>query len=394
METIGTLAGGIAHDFNNILNIIKGYVTLLGEDRPEDQELVRITTIVDDAVDRGASIVQQLLTLARRTESNFEAVKVNELLERLKELLGGIFPKTIDIVLHLDAALPRVHADANQINQVLLNICLNARDAMPEGGKLLLTTQTVPQDKVRDRFQEAKDNQYALICVSDTGSGITQTVKDRIFEPFFTTKQQSRGTGLGLSVVYGIVSNHHGFIEVASQPNHGTTFLIYLPLAQPGSTALEHAQPLDGNRFAASSVEGHTVLFVEDETQQLELMQRFLESEGYQVLAAADGAAAVENFLKHKDEISVVVLDLGLPILNGWDAFQKMKEVDPGLQPIVATGYVPNEIESALARGELSAIIIKPYRLDEVLEKINLAASKVGRTSTSYEPLLAREGVK
>ena len=394
METIGTLAGGIAHDFNNILNIIKGYVTLLGEDRPEDQELVKITRIVDDAVDRGASIVQQLLTLARRTESNFEAVKLNALLERLKELLVGIFPKTIDIGLHLDPALLPVHADANQINQVLLNICLNARDAMPEGGKLLLTTQMVSQDKMHDRFQEAKDNQYALICVSDTGSGITETVKDRIFEPFFTTKQQSRGTGLGLSVVYGIVTNHHGFIEVASQPNHGTTFLIYLPLAQPGSFALERAQPLDENRFATSSVEGHTVLFVEDETHQLELMQRFLESEGYQVLAAADGAAAVENFLKHKDEISVVVLDLGLPVLNGWDAFQKMKEVDPGLQPIVATGFVPNEIESALARGELSAIIIKPYRLDEVLEKINLAAAKVGRTSRPYESLLDRDGVK
>ncbi|HUK39767.1 MAG TPA: MASE1 domain-containing protein, partial [Candidatus Acidoferrales bacterium] len=239
METIGTLAGGIAHDFNNILNIIKGYVTLLGEDRSDDQELVKITGIVDDAVDRGASIVQQLLTLARRTESNFESVQLNQLLERLKELVAGIFPKTIDISLHLDPALPPVYADATQINQVLLNICLNARDAMPEGGKLLLTTQTISQDKISDRFQDAKDKRYALICVSDTGSGINDTVKERIFEPFFTTKSQSRGTGLGLSVVYGIVTNHHGFIEVASQPNHGTTFLIYLPLAQPDDSTPE-----------------------------------------------------------------------------------------------------------------------------------------------------------
>jgi PAS domain S-box-containing protein len=395
METIGTLAGGIAHDFNNILNIIKGYVTLLGEDRPEDQELVKITRVVDDAVDRGASIVQQLLTIARRTESKFEPVQLNALLKQLKELLAGIFPKTIDIGLHLDSALPPVNADANQINQVLLNICLNARDAMPGGGKLLLTTQTVSRDELRDRFQEAKDEQYARICVSDTGLGINETVKDRIFEPFFTTKQPSRGTGLGLSVVYGIVTNHRGFIEVASQPNHGTTFLIYLPLAQPGSFVRDRAESLGENKLGSFSAEGHTILFVEDETQQLELMRRFLESEGYQVLPAADGAVAVDHFLKHKDEISVVVLDLGLPVLNGWDAFQKMKQVDPGLQPIVATGYVPSEIESALARGELSAIIIKPYRLDEVLEKINLAAAKVARTArTPYESLLPREGVK
>jgi CheY-like chemotaxis protein len=248
---------------------------------------------------------------------------------------------------------------------------------------------------LRDRFQEAKDEQYARICVSDTGLGINETVKGRIFEPFFTTKQQSRGTGLGLSVVYGIVTNHHGFIEVASQPNHGTTFLIYLPLAQPGSFVRDRTESLGENRLGSFSAEGHTILFVEDETQQLELMRRFLESEGYQVLPAADGAVAVDHFLKHKDEISVVVLDLGLPVLNGWDAFQKMKQVDPGLQPIVATGYVPNEIESALARGELSAIIIKPYRLDEVLEKINLAAAKVDRTtSVPYESLLPRESLK
>jgi CheY-like chemotaxis protein len=339
--------------------------------------------------------VQQLLTIARRTESKFEPVQLNALLKQLKELLAGIFPKTIDIGLHLDAALPPVNADANQINQVLLNICLNARDAMPEGGKLLLTTQTVSRDELRDRFQEAKDEQYARICVSDTGLGINETVKDRIFEPFFTTKQQSRGTGLGLSVVYGIVTNHHGFIEVASQPTHGTTFLIYLPLAQPGSFVRDRTDSLGENKLSSFSAEGHTILFVEDEIQQLELMRRFLESEGYQVLPAADGAVAVDHFLKHKDEISVVVLDLGLPVLNGWDAFQKMKQVDPGLQPIVATGYVPSEIESALARGELSAIIIKPYRLDEVLEKINLAAAKVARTaSTPYESLLPREGVK
>jgi PAS domain S-box-containing protein len=380
METIGTLAGGIAHDFNNILNIIKGYVTLLADDRPGDHELVRIAKIVDETVERGASIVQQLLTIARRTESKFEPVKLNGLLEQLRDLLAGIFPKTIDIGLDLDATLPAVNADANQIDQVLLNICLNARDAMLNGGKLLLSTRTVSRIELCERFQEAKEEMYACISVSDTGPGIDETVKNRIFEPFFTTKQQSRGTGLGLSVAYGIVTNHEGFIEVASRPNDGSTFLIYLPLAKPEIFARDYTQPAGPETLGIPSGEGRTVLFVEDEAQQLELMRRFLESEGYRVLAVADGAAAVETFLKNKDDISAVVLDLGLPKLNGWEAFQKMKLADPGLQPIVATGYVPTEVESALAGGELSAIILKPYRLDEVREKIALAVANVERT--------------
>jgi len=386
MESIGTLAGGIAHDFNNILNIIKGYASVLRRRDSEDSELVESLEIIDKTTERGASIVQQLLAIARRNESNFEPVKLNESLEQLKSLLGGIFPKTIDIVLHLDTALPMVKADVNQIEQVLLNICLNARDAMSEGGKLLLTSGIISGGALRDRFQQVKEEQYACISVSDTGEGMSEAVKSRIFEPFFTTKEQSQGTGLGLSVAYGIVANHDGFIEVVSRPNHGTTFLIYLPLLKAGAAARDRTQSASAKKFQTSSGQGHTILFVEDEAQQLNLMRRLLESEGYRVLVAADGLEALETFLAQKDEISLVVLDLGLPKLNGWQAFQKMKQTDPELQPVLATGYISPEIEAALANGELSGIIMKPYRLDEVLEKVASAVVKTRKNLTAMSP--------
>ena len=386
MESIGTLAGGIAHDFNNILNIIKGYASVLRQRDSEDSELVESLEIIDKTTERGASIVQQLLAIARRNESNFEPVKLNESLERLKSLLGGIFPKTIDIVLHLDTALPLVKADVNQIEQVLLNICLNARDAMSEGGKLLLTTGIISGAALRDRFQQVKEEPYACISVSDTGEGMSEAVKSRIFEPFFTTKEPSQGTGLGLSVAYGIVANHDGFIEVVSRPHHGTTFLIYLPLLKAGVAARDRTQSASTKKFQASSGQGHTILFVEDEAQQLNLMRRLLESEGYRVLVAADGAEAVETFLAHQADISLVVLDLGQPKLNGWQAFQKMKQADPELQPVLATGYISPEIEAALANGELSGIIMKPYRLDEVLEKVASAVVKTRKNLSAMSP--------
>ena len=376
LESIGTLAGGIAHDFNNILNIIRGYASDLRNHTTANPELRESVDIIEKTTERGASIVQQLLAIARRNESNFESVKLNPSLERLEPLLKGLFPKTIDIALHLDPAAPVVRADPNQIDQVLLNICVNARDALADGGTLVLTTSVVPGSSLRERFQDVKAQQYACISVTDTGAGMTEDVKSRIFEPFFTTKEQGQGTGLGLSVAYGIITNHGGFIDVVSRPGRGTTFLIYLPLFNVARAVHDGEIAPPPTKARVSSGSGYTVLFVEDEVHQLKLMQRLLESEGYRVVPAADGVEAVEAFLRHKAEISVVVLDLGLPKLNGWQAFQQMQAADPGVQPIVATGYVSPEIKAALAEGRLSAVIMKPYRLDEVLKEIAAAARK------------------
>jgi PAS domain S-box-containing protein len=378
MESIGTLAGGVAHDFNNLLNIIKGYASLLGRRRPGDRELAESLKVIDETIERGASTVRQLLALGRNSEIQFEPVDMNGVLENLTSLLTDTFPRTIDIASSLEPDLPPVMADPNQINQVMLNICVNARDAMPGGGELLLVTATARGEELRERFQEARDDLYVSVSVTDTGSGMGEVVKSRIFEPFFTTKEQGQGTGLGLSVVYGIVIKHRGFIDVSSEPGRGTTFRVYLPVADQQAAAIGQKRSPEPNAPAGAGAAGATILFVEDEVKQLELMRKFLESEGYTVLAARDGAEAFETYLRHRSEIAVVVLDLGLPKLNGWEVFQQMKQVDPTVKPILATGYMSPEMESALGKGELSAVIMKPYRLDELVGTISAAIPASG----------------
>jgi two-component system cell cycle sensor histidine kinase/response regulator CckA len=374
MESIGTLAGGIAHDFNNILNIIKGYASLLRQQGSADNgDLTESLDVIDEAIERGASTVKQLLAVAKGSAVRFEQVDLNDALQKLKVLLSGTFPRTIDISLDLDATLGSVLADPNQINQLLLNICVNARDAMPDGGELLLKTEAISGAELRPHFQRAKEKSYACISVKDTGLGMEEITKSRIFEPFFTTKEQGQGTGLGLSVAYGIVSSHGGFIDVTSETGQGTTFCIYLPLADSRKGRAGLDRPADPLEIGSVSASGHVVLFVEDEVRQLELMRKSLEKAGYRVLVAMDGVEAIETFLRHKHEISVVVLDLGLPKLNGWEALQKMRKVDPTLKPILASGYITSEMETALAEGELSALLMKPYRPDEILEKVSLA---------------------
>jgi PAS domain S-box-containing protein len=371
MESIGTLTGGIAHDFNNILNIIRGHASFMGELRSGDQELHRALTIIDEMIDRGTAIVQQLLAIARRSEAKLEKVNLNDLVNRLKPLLSETFPKTIDIGLRLDPSLAPVTADPNQLDQVLLNISLNARDAMPEGGRLLITTGTVSGAELRARFQEVKADYYALVSVVDTGNGMSEAVKSRIFEPFFSTKHQGQGTGLGLSVAYGIVANHGGFIDVTSRLNEGSTFNIYLPI---GETKRGRRHREEEFSDTAQKQTEQTILFVEDEVRQLELMQKFLERNGYRVLTAINGLEAVEIHHQYKDEISVVVLDLGLPGLTGWEAFQRMRQANPNLKGVLATGYIAPEIASAAAQGELSAVIMKPYQLSEILEVVSSVA--------------------
>jgi PAS domain S-box-containing protein len=374
MESVGTLAGGIAHDFNNILNLILGYTTAIGRDVNNPGRISESIDVIKDTVKRGASLVQQLLSMVRKTDMVFEQVDVNALLKKLQPLLRETFPKTIDISLELESGLPVVMADTNQINQVLLNLCVNARDAMPGGGKLILSSGLVKGSGLRARFQEATENEYLSICVTDTGGGMDEAIRSRIFEPFFSTKEPGQGTGLGLSVVYGIVRNHTGFVDVTSEPMRGSSFYVYLPTPKEiGLADLALNDGRDGMQAPRSTAAGEMVLFVEDEVRQLHLMQNFLQSEGYRVLAAKDGVQALEVYLRHKDEVSVVVLDIGLPKLNGWEAFLRMRQVAPEVKVIFATGYISAEMETGMARGDLSGLIMKPYQLDDVLAKISNA---------------------
>jgi two-component system, cell cycle sensor histidine kinase and response regulator CckA len=380
LESIGTLAAGIAHDFNNLLNVISSYASILqlGNHTPE-----RMSESIDailETVQSGASLTQQLLALGRKTEMKFESVDLNTLLAKLQQLLIETIPKTIVVSLHLQTELPAIMANPNHLNQALLNLCVNSRDAMAKGGTLSLRTETVSGSEVRQRFQEAKEEHYVCLTVEDTGIGIDESTQSRMFEPFFTTKPQGEGTGLGLSVVWGIVTNHGGFIDVSSRPEHGTTFQIYLPIPDVTVTPLTEftGMPQVSERFGA----GETILFVEDEEKQLHLMRILLERQGYRVLAAKDGAEAVDLYLRHKEEIALVVLDLGLPKLNGWEAFQRMREYQPALKAIFATGLLSTEIEAEMARGKIGGVIMKPYRLDEVLQKI---AHAIGELTVPLE---------
>ena len=369
MESVGTIAGGIAHDFNNILNIIQGYASVLGKRSAENNQLAEGLEAINEAVQRGAAMVRQLLTLARKSEARLEPTDANGIILGLTKLLKETFPKTIELTLDL-TDVPLVMADGSQINQVLLNLCVNARDAMPQGGKLLLRTEVISGTELRQRFREAQEERYVLIRVSDTGTGIDASTRERIFEPFFTTKEHGQGTGLGLSVVYGVINNHAGFVDVRSEVGQGTTFDIYLPLPKNELELVEIKQHLDRERKIRPGA-GATVLFVDDEIKQLRLMQDFLESEEFKVLAARDGAEAVQMHLRHKDEIAVVVLDLRLPKMDGLEAFWTMRNIQPKLKALFATGLPSPELEAELDKGVIEGIIMKPYQLDKVLEKIS-----------------------
>jgi two-component system CheB/CheR fusion protein len=233
LESMGTLAGGIAHDFNNIINIIQGYTGVLRKHAVKSEEIAEPVSVIQETVERASAVVQQLLTMARKTESKSERVDANTLLQSLVTLLKETLPKTIEVTLDLHRDLPSVTADRNQITQALLNLCLNARDVMPDGGKLTLKTGVVAGKSLRD-YEEATADRYVCIAVTDTGPGIDESVQQRIFEPFFTTKEIGQGTGLGLAVVYGIVRRHEGFIEVNSKLTEGATFRIYLPVLSSG----------------------------------------------------------------------------------------------------------------------------------------------------------------
>ncbi|MEO7165803.1 MAG: response regulator [Chthoniobacterales bacterium] len=367
MEGLGTLAGGIAHDFNNILGIILGYTMQLEEWKQHPERMPEAIKVVREAVARGAALVQQLLTSARQTEARFTPLDLNELAHEFEKMLVATFPKTINFGLHLDADLPPAKADRSQIHQVLLNLCVNARDAMPNDGTLNLETGVCEGDELRQTFIGVQAERYVFIRVIDTGAGISAHVKPHIFEPFYTTKERGKATGLGLSVVYGVVNNHRGFVQVESAPGRGTTFTVYLPVSSAEEVAA-HGQ----TEPPPAPVPARTVMLVEDEEQLRDLGVLMLEGDGYRVLAAKDGIEAVEMFEAHADEIGLVVCDLGLPRLGGREVFLRMKEIKPSVRAIVASGYLEPNLRTEILRAGVLDTVQKPYDFREMMEKIRI----------------------
>jgi PAS domain S-box-containing protein len=375
MESIGTLAGGIAHDFNNILNIIKGYVSALGENPAVDEHFAANLKVIDDAIERGTATVRQLLTLARKAEAHLESTNANDIISELAKLLKQTFPKTINVSLQLDRRLPSMLADPSQISQVLLNLCVNARDAMSSGGSLTLRTTLVHRRTVAERHGEAEAPWYVCIEVVDTGVGMDPAVRSRIFEPFFTTKETGQGTGLGLSVVYAIIKNHHAVIDVESQPGRGTTFRLYLPIASVKEKSSEHAIRRETPVVKATDEKG-TILLAEDEENMVQLLKRALGQRGYQVLVAADGAVAIDLFSRYSHEIDAVLLDVGLPKIAGWDVIRRLKEKDPAVNVVVASGYIEPELKSKMFEAGVKAVVHKPYAVPNLIETLQDVIAK------------------
>ncbi len=366
MESLGTLAGGIAHDFNNILAIILGYTSRIEALIPQTDQIPAAAKVIKEAVERGAALVQQLLTAARQSEARFSSVDLNALVLESTQMLQSTFPKTIDFELRLHPNLALVTADRSQLHQVLLNLSVNARDAMPDGGSLTIQTTTAHAGEVAEHFSGADAEKYAVLRVTDTGNGMTREVKSHIFEPFFTTKERGKGTGLGLSVVYGVVNNHRGFVMAESEAGTGTTFTVYLPL----ETIEVKDRHENGLTPATTRRIPQLILLVEDEEMLRDLGVTIFEAEGYRVLAAKDGEEALELFEANRDEIGLVVCDLGLPKLGGREVFLKMKASRPAVRAIVASGYLEPGLRSEILKAGVLDTIQKPYDFREMVTKI------------------------
>ena len=369
MESIGTLAGGIAHDFNNLLAIILGHIALMERTANDPVRSSSSIKAITKAAERAAGVVRQLLTFARKNEGRREAVRVNDIIRELLKFLDETLPKNITITTDLAEQIPSVFADSTQIHQVLLNICVNARDAMPRGGTLSIATRLTGHKTVRNRFPLAESTTYVEIRASDTGVGMDETTRRRIFEPFFSTKEPGRGTGLGMAVVFGIIESHRGFIHVDSLPGQGSTFTVYIPVLP---AAVEQPEPAEsGTGEAPAGTE--TILVVEDEESLSGLLRMSLEAAGYRVLSASDGQAALEAFESHRNEISLVISDVGLPKMSGDQVFLAMKQLDPGVRTILASGYIEPELKADVLRAGVRAFLQKPYHMRTVLAEVRQA---------------------
>jgi PAS domain S-box-containing protein len=366
VQSIGTLAGGIAHDFNNILGIILGYSSLLENRGIPPQKIYESINAITKAGERGAALVRQILTFAHQTDISLKAMSVHDLVHEVQTMLTEMFPKTITILEYIPRDLPAINADHSQMHQVFLNLCVNARDAMPNGGTITIDGAAIAGDAVRQNFPAAQFDRYVRIRVSDTGIGMDTVIKSQIFDPFFTTKGQGKGTGLGLSVVYGVIQSHRGYIDVETEPGRGTTFTIYLPVFQSYGEST-----MDKNTLAEKTVSGsETILIVEDETLLRDMLIPLIESYGYTVYIAHDGQEALEVFMNHRSEIAVVFTDMGLPKMSGTEEFTKLKEIDPHVKVIFSSGFLSQDDKSELFKKGAKGFIQKPYKPDEVLSVI------------------------
>ena len=360
MESVGRLASGIAHDLNNILApILMGSHLLREEVPPESRELVNI---IEGNAQRGADIVKQLLTFARGTEGQKISVRTDRLVYDMARIVQETFPKSITLRTHLPQDLWSISGDPTQLHQVLLNLCVNARDAMPEGGTLTLSAENATFDECSARLTpEAQPGAYVLLRVADTGTGMSPEILDSIFDPFFTTKEPDMGTGLGLSTVRGIVKSHDSFIQVESQLGGGSQFNVYLPALPTSEAAV--AGP--GAEFPTGH--GELVLVADDEQSVRDITQQMLERHGYRVLTAVDGAGAIGLYAQHQAEIQLAMIDLMMPIMDGTATIHGLRAMSFQLKIVAASGASSEPQQVQIADLPVQAFLQKPFTAQQLL---------------------------
>lgn len=368
MEAIGTLAGGVAHDFNNILQVALGYSELILTDEELPRQFRSDLRKIHDSARRGADLVQRLLTFSRKTDINPVPLNLNRRLAELRKMLERTLPKMIDIQLLLGKNISKINADPTQIDQILMNLGVNARDAMPDGGKLIFeTSDIVLEEEYAMTHLEAKPGPYVLLKVTDTGSGMSKETLEHIFEPFYTTKPVGQGTGLGLAMVHGIVKQHGGHISCYSAPGRGTTFSVYFPALagqEESGEATAREMPRGGTE---------TILLVDDEEYVRDLGSRILSRAGYEVIVASDGREALEQYRANGREIDLIILDLVMPEMGGEQCLQSLLTLSPSAKVLITSGYALHG--PAVGARDLGAkgLISKPFRLEDLLEHVRTA---------------------
>jgi PAS domain S-box-containing protein len=364
LESIGTLAGGIAHDFNNILGGILGYASFMKTKIEQDHPFYNYIDTIEKSAVRASELTAKLLAFARGGKYDVKPIDINRIIDETLQIIGRTMDKSIEIELHRDASLPTVEGDGGQIQQILMNLCLNARDAMPAGGKLIIETRlSVLDSDYVNRHLGAKMGPHVTIYVTDTGIGMNEETKQRIFEPFFTTKEKGKGTGLGLSMVYAVAKNHGGFVSVYSEPGMGSTFKVYLPACGKPEvkTPASLGMPEGNNEL---------ILVVDDEAAICSLAKDALETYGYRVMTTQNGVEALDVYARHKDDISAVILDMVMPKMGGHEAFLRLKALNPNVKALLSTGYSQSGKAQEIMDSGVLGFIQKPYQLNELLFKL------------------------
>jgi len=365
MDAVGRLAGGVAHDFNNLLMVISGYTEVMLDQLTLGHPLYAKAEAIQQASDRATTLTRQLLAFSRKQLLELKVIDVNAIVADMERLLRPLIGEDIELTTSLAPAVGCTRADAGQLEQVIMNLVVNAKDAMPNGGKICIRTTSVTlDDTYRPENTFIKHGPYVMISVSDTGQGMDRETQARIFEPFFTTKEKGKGTGLGLSTVYGIIKQSGGYVFVQSELGRGTVFTIYFPRVDEPSEALAAPASL----AAVGGTE--TILLVEDEESVRQLVRETLESRGYHVLEAPNGQDALAVASSHPDTIHLIITDVVMPGMSGHELVQQLLPVRPGAKVLYLSGYAEDAFASPLPADGKKTFLQKPFTLQSLSRKV------------------------